>query len=275
MDTEQQVAQHYGRAGLEQTILEALAAGGKDIDKLTASDLSAVDEFHSGGLPATIEIARDLALARGMALLDIGSGLGGPARYFAESHGCDVTGIDLTDEFVQAAIALTARCGLSETARFRQASALSLPFADASFDAATLLHVGMNIADKAALFKEARRVLRPGALFAVYDVMRTGDGDIPYPMPWSPSPATSFIETPERYRDLLRGADFELTAEHNRRELAQRVAREARERAAAASSPPLSLGTILGPASAQRFANLTAGFQQGLVAPIEIIARAM
>ncbi len=96
-------------------------------------------------------------------LLDIGCGIGGPARFFAERFGCRVTGIDLTADFVDAAKALTARVGLTERVAYRQASALTLPFADDSFDLATLLHVGMNIADKAALMTEVRRVLRPAA----------------------------------------------------------------------------------------------------------------
>src|SRR5258706_15345985 len=99
MDTEQRVAQHYTREGLEQAILSGLEASGKDIGKLTASDLSAVDEFHLGWLPATIEFARELGLAKGMHVLDVGSGVGGPARYFVEAHGCRVTGIDLTEGF--------------------------------------------------------------------------------------------------------------------------------------------------------------------------------
>ena len=275
MDVEQQVASHYGRTGLEDKILQALAAAGVDIDHLKASDLSVVDEFHSGGLPATIEIARALGLQEGTKILDIGSGLGGPARHFADKHGCDVTGIDLTDEFVQLATALTQRCGLSDTVRFKQASALTLPFADASFDVATLLHVGMNISDKARLFSEVRRVVKTGGLFAVYDVMRTSIGDLPYPMPWATSAETSFVETSTYYREILTAAKFEIVAEHDRRELAMRVAKEARERAAASPTPPLSLGMILGPDSQPRFANLSASMQQQLVAPTKIIARAM
>ena len=275
MSVEARIAEHYGRAGLEQTILVALTRSGVDIDHLKAADLSAVDEFHSGGLPATIAIATDLALTKGAKLLDIGSGLGGPARYFADRHGCDVTGIDLTQEFVDVAIALSRRCGLSDVVRFRQASAVSLPFDDASFDCATLLHVGMNIDDKATLFAEARRVLKPGGLFAVYDVMRTGEGDLPYPMPWAMSAETSFVETPEHYLASLRAAKFEIVAEHDRRDLAMRVAKDARDRAAAATTPPVGLPIILGPTAPSRFANLAASMQQGLVAPTAIIARAV
>ena len=127
MDVESQVAAHYGRSNLERTILEALSGAGKDIEKLAPADLSGADEFHLGWRAATEELARQLGLTAEMHVLDIGSGLGGPARYFAETYGCRVTGIDLTLEFVEAANALTRRCGLAGRVKFEQASALSLP----------------------------------------------------------------------------------------------------------------------------------------------------
>src|SRR5262245_58895152 len=118
IDTEETVAQHYGRSGLEGAILDALKAGGKNIDRLTPGDLSSGDEFHLGWRAATIELAKDLHLNRGMRVLDVGSGIGGPARYFAEAHSCHVTGIDLTPEFVETANSLTHRCGLSDKVTF-------------------------------------------------------------------------------------------------------------------------------------------------------------
>jgi ubiquinone/menaquinone biosynthesis C-methylase UbiE len=273
MSTEQQVARHNERDGLEQAILAALKASGKDIDKLVASDLAGADEFHLGWLAATAELARDLGLAQGIELLDIGSGIGGPARYFAENCDCQVTGVDLIEDYVKVATALTRRCGLSDKVHFKQASALALPFAEDTFDVATLIHVGMNIKDKAALFREARRVLRPDGHFAVYDIMKTGKADLPYPMPWAQTIETSFMETPETYHQLLLEAGFEVTQEHNRTELSLRLGREMRENAAKHGAPPLGLHILMGPASPQRLGNAMGALQQGLIVPIEIIAR--
>ena len=275
MDVEQQVAKHYGRAGLESAILDALAKSGKDIEKLAAADLSGADEFHLGWHAATIELAKDLGLSSSMHLLDVGSGVGGPARTFADAFGCRVTGVDLTEEFVEAANALTRRCGLSDRVSFRQASALALPFADASFDAATLVHVGMNIEDKAGLFAEVRRVLKPGARFGVYDIMRMAEDEIPYPMPWAATPETSFVEPPETYRRLLSAAGFEIDSEANRRELALRLGREMWENAEKHGAPPLGLHLLMGPATQERLGNVMKTLQAGTIAPIEMIARAV
>jgi ubiquinone/menaquinone biosynthesis C-methylase UbiE len=272
METERQVARHYGRGGIEQAILEALRASGKDVDNLQPGDLSGADEFHLGWYAATAELARDLGLGPDQHVLEVGCGIGGPARHFAAAHDCRVTGIDLTAEFVEVAEALTRRCGLAGRVSFRQGSALAMPFPDSAFDAATLIHVGMNIADKAALFGEVRRVLKPGALFGVYDIMRIGEGDLPYPMPWAVTPETSFVETPEAYRRLLGQAGFTIVAEHSRRDLALRLGREMRERTVAQGAPPLGLHILMGPATPERMTNVFAVLERGLIAPVEIIA---
>jgi ubiquinone/menaquinone biosynthesis C-methylase UbiE len=274
MDTEREVARHYTHGALERTILEALAADGKDVEALAPSDLSGADEFHLGWRAATTELGRNLGLGTGMHVLDVGSGIGGPARHFADVHGCRVTGIDLTEEFVEVANALTRRCGLAGLVSFRQGSALALPFEDAGFDAATLIHVGMNIEDKATLFAEVRRVLRPGAPFGVYDILRTGEGAIPYPMPWAETAATSFVETAGTYRRLLAAAGFEVEREEDRRGLALALGREMRENAARHGAPPLGLHVLMGPATPQRLGNVMASLERGLIAPVEFIARA-
>jgi ubiquinone/menaquinone biosynthesis C-methylase UbiE len=275
MDTERQVAKHYTHGALEGAILKALKSAGKDIDKLISGDLSGVDEFHLGWHAVTVELAKDLGFKRGMEVLDAGSGIGGPARYFAEAHGCRVTGIDLTPEFVDVATSLTRRCGLSDKVSFQQASALALPFEAGTFDAATLIHVGMNIKDKAKLFAEVRRVLKKGGRFGVYDVMRMEEKDIPYPMPWAMTAETSFVEPPDTYRKLLAAASFTIESETNRRHLVLKLGQEMREDAAKQGSPALGLSALLGPAAKERLANVTATLEGGTIAPIEMIARAL
>jgi ubiquinone/menaquinone biosynthesis C-methylase UbiE len=216
MGTETAVAGHYGRGRLEELILGAVAREGKDPENLTAVDLAAVDEFHVGGLEATQELAKHMELRAGLRLLDVGSGIGGPARYFAAEHGCKVTGIDLTEEFVRVAGSLTKRTKLDALVEFRQASALELPFDANTFDGAYMIHVGMNIADKAGIFREVRRVLKPAGLFTIFDIVRAAEGAIKYPVPWALSEETSFVGNVKDYRDALQNAGFHLAQERRR-----------------------------------------------------------
>lgn len=273
MDTEQKVAAHYTHGALEQSILDTLRAAGKDVERLTASDLSAVDEFHLGWREATVAFAKDLGLASGLRVLDVGSGIGGPARYFAEAHGCRVTGIDLTPEFVQVATALTRRCGLSDRAEFRQASATGLAFPDGAFDTATMIHVGMNVPDKAKVFAEVRRVLKPGGRFGVYDIMRAKDGALPYPMPWARTQETSFVETPAVYRKLLADAGFGIEAETDRSAFVLDLIQKRRAQAQKDGAPAVGQH-ILGADMKERIANVTRALEGGLIAPTQMIARA-
>lgn len=274
MNTEQQVATHYTHGSLLQTILNALTRMGKDPERFAATDLATGDELHLGWLPATAALAKDLGLAPGMHVLDVGSGIGGPARHFAAAHKCRVTGIDLTEEFVATATDLTRRCGLSDLVTFRQGSALDLPFDAATFDAATLIHVGMNIKDKARLFGEVRRVLKSGAPFGVYEVMHAGEGDLPYPMPWAQTIETSFVETPETYRRLLSAAGFKVEREDNRRTFVLDLAREMRAKIEKDGMPALNQHALLGPTARERLGNVMATLERGTIAPIEMIARA-
>ena len=151
MTVEQNVAQHYSHGSLAEAIVAALAKAGIGGERIDADQLAPVDEFHTGGRQATVEFAEQLAFPKGAHLLDVGSGIGGPARYFAKHRGCRVSGVDLTEEYVRVATELTRRTGQAQSVDFRQGSALALPFAPATFDGAYMIHVGMNIADKHAL----------------------------------------------------------------------------------------------------------------------------
>jgi MPBQ/MSBQ methyltransferase len=268
------LAEHYRHGTLASHIEAALRAVGKDPAHLVPADLAAIDEFHIGGVQATRDLAAQLPLTPGAALLDIGSGIGGPARYFAARHGCRVTGIDITAEYVAVATLLTEATGLADRVAFRHASALDLPFGDERFDGATLLHVGMNVADKAALFAAVRRALRPGGFFAIYDVMRVSDGAIAYPVPWASGPEISFVATSAEYGAALATTGFTVVAERDRTAAARDFFAAMRARAAKGPPSPLALSIVMGPTAGQKVANLTAMVETGVLAPVEIIARA-
>ena len=186
---------HYRRQGLADGVLHALEQSGVDMTSLTASDLAPIDQLHAGGAPATAHLLGQLALDPQTRLLDVGCGIGGPARLAAAGSSSPVVGVDLSPDFVEAARILTDRVGLTRLVEHQVSSGESLAFRDASFDRAMMIHVGMNIPDKAAVFAEVRRVLRPGGVFGLYEQMRTADGELPYPLPWSEDERCSFVET--------------------------------------------------------------------------------
>ena len=274
MTIETDVAGHYTEGTLERRIFAALRQAGKDPDRLEPDDLAPLDEFHHGGRTATAAFAPRLDLRPGMQLLEIGAGIGGPARYFARHHGCRVTGIDLTEEFVAVARALTARLGMGDQVRFEQGSALNMPFAAASFDVATLLHVGMNIADKAQLFSEVRRVLKPGARFGIYDQMREAAGDLAFPVPWATGPETSFVETAATYKELLVRDGFEIVWERSYRDDALATFNRQTQAQPGSGAPPFLGGHVtMGARAAEKVANHRSNTERGLLAPNEIVAR--
>ena len=266
------LTEHYTRGGLEAALLAALAAAGKDVERLVPGDLMGADEFHVGGAAATKALAAQLGLKPGMAVLDIGSGLGGPARQMA-GFGCRVTGIDLTPEYVEVANSLTRRMGMSGQVAFQQANADRLEFANGSFDGVTMLHVGMNVAEKAALFRAVHSALRPGGFFAIYDVMRVGEGEIAFPTPWSAEAGTSFVETPTLYRTALAAAGFGIEAERDQGDFARNFFAQQRARQAEGGVPPVSLGLVLGMTGPKKIANLAEMIGRGVLTPYEIIAR--
>jgi len=274
MTVERDLTQHYHHGALEEALLKAVVAAGKNPNKLTADDLAPADEFHIGGRQATVDFANALAPAAGTHLLDIGAGLGGPSRYFARTFGCRVSGVDLSEEYVAVARSLSWRVGLEDRVDYRQASALQMPYADATFDAAYMQHVGMNIADKRRLFREVGRVLKPGGSFGIYDIMRTDDAPLKFPLPWSSSAETSFVEAPTDYRAALSSEGFVVVEERDRRQFALDFYRAMKAKAAASGGPPaLGLHVIIGPAAPERLGNMIALIERGTIAPVQIICR--
>lgn len=267
------VAAHYRVPGLLDAIRAGLAAMGKGPDTVTPDDLAPIEEFHIGGRPATKEVLDQLGLEPGQHVLDIGCGIGGPARFAAHAYGQRVTGIDVTPDYIEIGQTLSRWVGLADRVTLQQGSATDLTFAPATFDAAYMLHVGMNIADKEALCREAARVLKPGALFAVYDVMRLNDQPLKFPVPWAAHAGLSSVAPPSAYRGALKAAGFAVIAERNRRDFAITFFENLRAKQAAAAPPPLALIQIMGPDAPLKISNLLENLKAGIVGPCEIIAR--
>jgi SAM-dependent methyltransferase len=251
-----QVSRFYsGGGGLLAAIGSALESAGLDAASLRPADLAPVDEFHIRGRAATLEIIDVLGITADSQVVDLGSGLGGPARTLAEMAGCRVTGVDLTAEFCEVATAFSEWTGLSERTRFQVGDAMATGLPDTAFDAALTVHVAMNIADKPALYAEAFRLIRPGGRFVVYDVLQGDGGEVRYPVPWANDPSTSFLATPEDMRALLSAAGLEIVAEVDSSDESLVWFREMRERIERDGPPPVTFATFLGSAFAQMAAN--------------------
>lgn len=279
MSVEQKVAAHYGQSDMAAKILETAARlaaekTGIDAGRITARDLAPVDEFHIGGIEATERFLPMLGIARGARWLDVGSGIGGASRYAAQRFGCHVTGIDLTPEFCTTADALTERVGMTGQVTFRQGSALDMPFNDGAFDGAFTLHVAMNIDDKPALYREVHRVLKPRAIFGVYDILAGPNvAAMKYPVPWATTQDASFLASIDAMRTMLDQAGFEIVSIEDRTPYARTFFEKVKQQATQGGSPQLSLSLIMGADFRQKVANMIENVGDQRCGPWEIVCR--
>jgi ubiquinone/menaquinone biosynthesis C-methylase UbiE len=274
MPTQQDVSDHYTHGDLVAAIRSGIESLGKAINSVTVNDLAPVDEFHIGGRQASEDFLGQLDLSPNKHVLDVGCGLGGAARFVTSRYSCRVTGIDLTPEYVKTGNTLCKWVGLDKNISLHQGSALAMPFAERAFDGAYMLHVGMNIDDKAKLCSEVFRVLRSNALFGIYDVMRIDDGELTYPVPWATTAASSAVATPAQYRAALQATGFSVVAERNRRDFALAFFDRLRARTTVAGGPPaLGLHILMGQNTPEKVQNMIENISNRRIAPVEVIAR--
>jgi ubiquinone/menaquinone biosynthesis C-methylase UbiE len=251
-DALESVREQYRAAGLKERIRSALAALGPEDQILTPEQLSSLDQFHTRGLAATVDLARLCGIQKDMSVLDVGSGVGGPARFLAATFGCKVSGVDLSEAFVEAARYLTERTGQTGRVGFQTASALDLPFERDSFEVVLLQHVAMNIADRATLYREIRRVLKAGRRFATFDVVSDA-GEPHYPVPWARHPSMSFLLSAAATREAVEACGFRNLVFED--DTARAVEWFAKMRSAGPPPSP-NLSVLMGPDFAQLAANL-------------------
>lgn len=242
-DTTTRVRKHYNATGLTDRIKSALTTIAPDGETLTVTQLAPLDQFHTRGILATAELATAAGVNASMRVLDVGCGIGGPARYLAATFGCRVAGVDLSSSFVDAATYLTARSGLSDRVTFQVGNALHVPFEEAAFDAVFLQHVAMNVEDRVGLYGEVHRILAPGGKIAIFDLVLR-DGDVVYPVPWARDASTSFLLTEGYTRKALDQAGFKAVFWRDDTKVALDWFEAFR-----ASAPPsaLNLGLVIGP----------------------------
>ena len=267
------VANHYTHGSLVEAIRYGIDKLGKTIDSVTIDDLGPVDEFHIGGRTATESFLDQLNINSAHHVLDVGCGLGGGSRFAAKKYGCQVTGVDLTQEYVETGNTLCSWIGLGNKICLEVADATSLPYSNETFDRAYMLHVGMNITDKETLASELHRVVRPGGRIGIYDVMRVGEGDLAFPVPWATEPEGSSVAPSTAYKSALESAGFNIITERNRRDFALEFFAQLQSKATSAEGPPpLGLHILMGDTAPVKVRNMIENISRNLIAPVEIVA---
>jgi len=270
------VAAHYARAGgLLERIVAALPSIGKTAETVSAADLSPCDEFHLGGTKTAVRLMDRLDIHAGHAVLDVGSGIGGPARLCASTYGCTVTGLDVTPEFVDTANALSGYCGMADSVACIVADATDMAsIPAASIDRAYMLHVGMNIADKAALARELYRVLKPGSRFGLFDMVTGPAEDAPmrFPLPFASAPEHSQLGSPQQYREAFESAGFSLREEVDQLETVRALfAPPPPGGKPPAPAPPLGMQLLMGDEIKAKMLNAKGLFESGAMGAREMV----
>ena len=273
MTHQKQIEDHWAHGDAYSRVAAAVKAAGKSLDSLTIDDLAPVDHFHARGFPATVELADQLPVNPGNHLLDIGCGVGGPARYFAQRFDCRVSGIDITRPFVEAANKLTALLHMTAQVFIQHGDGQRLPFPDAMFDGAYTQHVTMNVPDRAQFFAETWRVLKPGAFFAITEHGLGPVGNLHYPVPWTTDGTGEWLVPPERTRELLTAAGFddikiEDTGPKYVAFYTKVIALEEQ-----GALPPLGLHVLLGDDTVLRARNSMRNIEERRTHPAQVICR--
>ena len=269
------VSTHYRMPGLRDLLDARLGLNAPHGRRWRISDFAALDQFHFGGWQATAELASLCELTPSATVLDLGSGLGGPARYLATAFDCSVEGLDLSADFVDAARYLTDRVGLTDRVSFQQGDARRIPFLANYFDVVWTQHVSQNIEDRASLYREVARVLRPGGRFAIFDPVATTVGPPEFPLPWSRTPATSFLVTAERMQDfLLADGLFAIVSWADK--TADALAWAASHTAPGSppqTEPAMTLAQVIGADAPRMVSNFAAGLKSGRLALVRAVLR--
>lgn len=272
--TDELIEAHYGRGTLAAKIDAALIEAGLDPERLEPGDLEAFEDFHTLGRDATVDLAEMVDVHEGDDVLDVGSGIGGPARLLAHRFGARVEGVDLTAEFCDVATSLSQRTGLSEVTTFRQGDATELPFRDSTFDIVWTQHVAMNIENKSKLYSEMRRVVRVGGRLAFFDIMAGPEQPPYYPVPWAEDESISFLEDEATIQTLVEIVGFRIDTWENLSKKAVKFFDKLAKSSAKGSLPPLGLHLVI-PDVATKAANLRRNFEENRIELVRCIATAV
>lgn len=263
---------YYTSNGLYNKIIDGLDEIGKALDKLTIDDLQPVDEFHIRGDTATRELIEVAGFTPDMHILDVGCGVGGSTRRLSHMTGCCVTGIDLSDTYIDAAERLTLLLNMQDQVRFHAGSALEMPFEDESFDGAWSIQMNMNVEDKIGWLKELYRVIKPGGKLVLYEVHGNKNTPPYFPVPWAQEASMSFLVPPDEFREILERAEFTIEVWNDKTHLAQKAFAHMQEPAGEPDLPELGVHLLVGNDILTKAYNLHRNLDEERVSLIETVA---
>ncbi len=263
---------YYSPNDLYNKIIDGLNDLGIDLSSVTPDDLQPVDEFHIRGSVATNELIDLSDFTPGMHVLDVGCGVGGSTRRLSHETGCCVTGIDLSDEYIDTAERLTRLLNMQERVKFHAASALALPFDDDTFDGAWSIQMNMNVADKLSWLKEVYRVLKPGCRAVLYEVCGHKNTPVYFPVPWAQDSTMSFLVPPDEFRDVIISAGFDIKAWNDKTDLAQKAFAQMTEPRGEPDLPELGVHLLVGKDILLKAYNLHRNLDEERVSLIETVA---
>ena len=265
-DVDERVSGHYGWPGLMEAIESEIRRNGIEPEDVTVAQLAPVDNYHAFRLAGTVALANAAGISAADRVLDVGGGIGGPARQLAVRFGCSVTVVDVTADYCAVGETLTRWTHLTDRVSFVHASALDMPFDGASFDIVWTQHASMNISDKDGLYREVARVVRPGGRFAFFDILAGPNQPIHFPVPWAADPSVSFLSSPSDTRALIASEGFRettwLTGADLKAVLDQRDEPDPGEQ-----EPLLDSGLLNGPASAAMSENVARNLKESRIVP--------
>ena len=270
-DNKNQIHRYYSPNELYNKILAGLDAMGKDLTNLTLEDLHPVDEFHIRGTTATNELIDLCGFTSDMHILDVGCGVGGSTRRLSHYIGCRVTGVDLSDEYIDAAQRLTEHFDMQDSVNFHTASALALPFEDNYFDGVWSIQMGMNVEDKQIWINELYRVTQPEGRVVLYEVCANKNAPVHFPVPWAQDSSISFLETPDEFRKIITAAGFDIEVWYDKTDLARQAFAHMQEPKGQPELPELGVHLLVGNDILTKAYNLSRNLNEERVSLIEAV----
>ena len=264
MDSRSPVEEHYHRPGLFEAILQRLQTEGVTRENIRREDIAGADEFHVRGAEVSKELASQIGI-QGKKVLDVGCGIGGPARMLAADFDCHVTGIDLSEEFVRTATELSELLGLGDKTKFQRADALRLPFDDESYDVVWTQHVQMNVEDKKGFYREISRVLKPSGTFLYYDIFSKDGRDVAYPVPWADGASVSFLQSVDNLAEILEHLGLEKMQTQDQTAAGVDFFESVFARIRDSGPPRVGLNVLMGESATEKLGNVLNGLKEGRI----------